>query len=96
LGVGLTTLTYKKENCSEASKKFSRICGGGQGLSWAVKPRKEEEEIMILYCNVVVRYNHILLSEFTFRPTSLLASNKPSVFLFVVFMFSPYVLTLSE
>jgi hypothetical protein len=43
LGVGLTTLPCKKENCWEASKKFSRIFGGGQGLSWAVEPRKERE-----------------------------------------------------
>jgi hypothetical protein len=39
--------TLYKENCREASKKFSRITeedyGGGQGLSWAVEPRRERE-----------------------------------------------------
>jgi hypothetical protein len=38
---GDTTLLCKKENCWEASKKLPGFCGGGQGLSWAVEPRKE-------------------------------------------------------
>jgi hypothetical protein len=41
--VGLTTLPCKKivENPPRNSAGF---CGEGQGLSWAVEPRKEEEE----------------------------------------------------
>jgi hypothetical protein len=44
VGRGTKNPTLYKENCWEASKKFSRIteevCGGGQGLSWAVEPRR--------------------------------------------------------
>jgi len=26
-------------------RNSAALCGGGQGLSWAVEPRKEEEEV---------------------------------------------------
>jgi hypothetical protein len=42
LGVGLTTLPCKKENIEKPPRNSSEFCGGGQGLSWAVEPRKEE------------------------------------------------------
>jgi hypothetical protein len=29
------------------------FCGGGQGLSWAVEPRKEEEEEEVMKCHFV-------------------------------------------
>jgi hypothetical protein len=41
--VGLTTLTCKKENVEKPPRNSAGFCGGGQGLSWAVEPRKEEE-----------------------------------------------------
>jgi hypothetical protein len=58
---------YSEPNFSMNSLKLSALkkpprnsagfCGGGQGLSWAVEPRKEEEEegknlfmIIILIC----------------------------------------------
>jgi hypothetical protein len=28
-------------------RNSARFCGGGQGLSWAVEPRKEEEGICL-------------------------------------------------
>jgi hypothetical protein len=50
--VGLTTLPCKKENCSEASTKFSRIlwrrprpkldCGAKEGRKERKKERKKE------------------------------------------------------
>jgi hypothetical protein len=46
--VELTTLPCKKENCVEKCPRNSvGFCGGGQGLSWAVEPRKEEENFEI-------------------------------------------------
>jgi hypothetical protein len=42
--VGLTTLPCKRENVEKPSRNSAVFCGGGQGLSWAVEPRKEEEE----------------------------------------------------
>jgi hypothetical protein len=42
--VGLTTLHCKKENFEKPPRNLAGFCGGGQGLSWAVEPRKEEEE----------------------------------------------------
>jgi hypothetical protein len=42
LGVGLTTLPCKKENVEKPPRNSAGFCGGGQSLSWAVEPRKEE------------------------------------------------------
>jgi hypothetical protein len=42
--VGLTTLPCKKKIVEKPPRNSAGFCGGGQGLSWAVKPRKEEEE----------------------------------------------------
>jgi hypothetical protein len=39
--VGLTTLPCKKENFEKPPRNSAGFCGGGQGLSWAVEPRKE-------------------------------------------------------
>jgi hypothetical protein len=47
LGVGLTTLPCKRENVEKPPRNSGGFCGGGQGLSWAVEPRKEEEDIYI-------------------------------------------------
>jgi hypothetical protein len=44
LGVGLTILPCKKKIVEKPPRNSSGFCGGGQGLSWAVEPRKEEEE----------------------------------------------------
>jgi hypothetical protein len=40
--VGLTTLTCKKKIVEKPPRNSAGFCGGGQGLSWAVEPRKEE------------------------------------------------------
>jgi hypothetical protein len=40
--VGLTTLPCKKKIVEKPSRNSAGFCGGGQGLSWAVEPRKEE------------------------------------------------------
>jgi hypothetical protein len=45
LGVGLTTLPSRKENVEKPPRNSVGFCGGGQGLSWAVEPRKEEEQL---------------------------------------------------
>jgi hypothetical protein len=42
--VGLTTLPCKKKIVKNPPRNSAGFCGGGQGLSWAVEPRKEEEE----------------------------------------------------
>jgi hypothetical protein len=55
MGVGLTTLPCKK-NCWVASKNTAGFWGGGQGLRWAVEPRKEEEDeecIHVVYHNLL-------------------------------------------
>jgi hypothetical protein len=44
LGVGLTTLPCKKKIVEKPPRNSAGFCGGGQGLRWAVEPRKEEEE----------------------------------------------------
>jgi hypothetical protein len=43
LGVGLTTLPCNKKIVEKPPRNSAGFCGGGQGLSWAVEPRKEEE-----------------------------------------------------
>jgi hypothetical protein len=42
--VGLPTLPYKKKIVEKPPRNSAGFCGAGQGLSWAVEPRKEEEE----------------------------------------------------
>jgi hypothetical protein len=39
--VGLTALPCKRENVEKPPRNLAGFCGGGQGLSWAVEPRKE-------------------------------------------------------
>jgi hypothetical protein len=46
VGRGLTTLPCKKI-VEKPPRNSTRFCGGGQGISWAVEPRKEEEEEVI-------------------------------------------------
>jgi hypothetical protein len=41
LGVGLTTLPRKKKGVEKPPRNSAGFCGGGQGLSWAVEPKKE-------------------------------------------------------
>jgi hypothetical protein len=41
LDVGLTILAYKKI-VEKPPRNSAAFCAGGQGLSWAVEPRKEE------------------------------------------------------
>jgi hypothetical protein len=40
--MGLTTFPLKKKIVEKPPRNPARFCGGGQGLSWAVEPRKEE------------------------------------------------------
>jgi hypothetical protein len=44
LEVGLTTLHCEKKIVEKPPRNSAGFCGGVQGLSWAVEPRKEEEE----------------------------------------------------
>jgi hypothetical protein len=41
--VGLTILPCKKKIVEKPPRNSAGFCGGGQGLSWAVEPRKEED-----------------------------------------------------
>jgi hypothetical protein len=40
--VGLTTLPCKKKIAEKPPRNSAGFCGGGQGLSWAVEPRKDD------------------------------------------------------
>jgi hypothetical protein len=40
--VGLQPYPVKKKIVEKPPRKSAGFCGGGQGLSWAVEPRKEE------------------------------------------------------
>jgi hypothetical protein len=42
--VGLTTLPCKKKIVEKPPRNSAGFCGGGQGLSWSMEPRKEEEK----------------------------------------------------
>jgi hypothetical protein len=41
--VELTNLPCKKKIVEKPPRNSAGFCGGGQGLSWAVEPRKEED-----------------------------------------------------
>jgi hypothetical protein len=42
LGVGLQSYLAKKNIIEKLPRNSAGFCGGGQGLSWAVEPKKEE------------------------------------------------------
>jgi hypothetical protein len=44
VGRGANNPTCKKKIAEKPPRNSAGFCGGGQGLSWAVEPRKEEEE----------------------------------------------------
>jgi hypothetical protein len=41
---GVTTLPSKKKIVEKPPRNSAGFCGGGQGLSWAVEPRKERRK----------------------------------------------------
>jgi hypothetical protein len=44
----------KKKIVEKPPRNSAGFCGGGQGLSWAVEPRKnEEEEMCVCVCHVL-------------------------------------------
>jgi hypothetical protein len=45
--VGLQPYPVKKKIVEKPPRNSDGFCGGGQGLDWAVEPRKEEEEVTI-------------------------------------------------
>jgi hypothetical protein len=56
LGVGLTTLPFKKMLRSlQEIQPFlmEEYCGGGQGLSWAVGPRRRRRRRRIEICRPI-------------------------------------------
>jgi hypothetical protein len=42
--VGLITLLCKKKIIEKSPRNSAGFSGGGQGLSWAVEPRKDKKE----------------------------------------------------
>jgi hypothetical protein len=55
-GVVLTTLPCKNKIVEKFPRNSAGFCGGGQGLSWTVEPRKEEEYIP-KKCDVTESYS---------------------------------------
>jgi hypothetical protein len=53
--VGLQPYPVKKKIVEKPPRNSAGFCGGGQGLSWAVEQRKEEEILMV--CHVVLGYS---------------------------------------
>jgi hypothetical protein len=45
----------KKKIVEKPPRNSAGFCGGGQGLSWAVEPRKEEEVEYLKNCTVFVK-----------------------------------------
>jgi hypothetical protein len=52
VGRGGTTLPCKKKIVEKPPRNSAGFCGGGQGLTWAVEPRKEERRRKIFRLNV--------------------------------------------
>jgi hypothetical protein len=42
--VGVQPYPVKKKIVEKPPRNSAGFCGGGQGLSWAVEPREEEDE----------------------------------------------------
>jgi hypothetical protein len=56
--VGLTTLPCKKKIVEKPPRNSAGFCGEGQGLSWAVEPRKAERKKKKKTC-LIIRFNTI-------------------------------------
>jgi hypothetical protein len=54
--VGLTTLPCKKKIVEKPPRNSAGFCGGGQGLSWAVEPRKEEEFTLLFIIQTMIEH----------------------------------------
>jgi hypothetical protein len=52
LGVGLTILSCKKKIVEKPPRNSAGFFGGGQGLSWAVEPRKEKKVSKVAKANI--------------------------------------------
>jgi hypothetical protein len=50
--VGITTLPFKKKIVEKLPRNSAGFCGEGQGLSWAVEPRKEEDIYIYIYLHI--------------------------------------------
>jgi hypothetical protein len=57
--VGLTTLPCKKKIVEKPPRNSAGFCGGGQGLSWAVEPRKERKKERKAY-NLLFQYKYFI------------------------------------
>jgi hypothetical protein len=57
LGVELKPYPVKKKIVEKPTRHSAGFCGGGQGLNWAVEPRKEEE---------ILKYEHYLHRSYNF------------------------------
>jgi hypothetical protein len=60
LGVGLTSYPVKKKIVEKPLRNSVGFFGGGQGLSWAVEPRKEEEEVLLAHESKQVTFFELL------------------------------------
>jgi hypothetical protein len=47
--MGLTTILCKNKIVAKPPRNSAGFCRGGQGLSWAVEPRKEEYTDLLIY-----------------------------------------------
>jgi hypothetical protein len=63
LGVGLRPYPVKKKIVEKPPRNSAGFCGRGQGLSWAVEPRKQKKESIVFLicilgagCEIVSRY----------------------------------------
>jgi hypothetical protein len=63
--VGLTTRPCKKKIVEKPPRNSAGFCGGGQGLSWAVEPRKEEVIVKGCKCmlNLHIFFHYDLVFE---------------------------------
>jgi hypothetical protein len=52
--VGIKPYPVKKKIVDKPPRNLAGFCGGGQGLSWAVEPRKEEENTLNVSISMLV------------------------------------------
>jgi hypothetical protein len=55
---GYQTYPVKKKIVEKPARNSAGFCGGGQGLSWAVEPRKEEENEMHFILQIYFSCNY--------------------------------------
>jgi hypothetical protein len=88
--MGIQPYPVKKKTVEKPPRNSAGFCGGGQRLSWAVEPRKEERKLQQMpipdigeWCNRYDRYRHVQRVKRVTRHGEVMFSQRSNVILLI-------------